>query len=391
MMKIAALVVAAGQGLRAGGGLPKQFRLLAGRPVLAHAIARLAQGCAPAEIVVVLAPGCARTYARDVAPHLEGLAAPVRLVEGGDSRAASVRAGLDACGTDITHVLIHDGARPLVSPGLVARVHAALTGHDAAAPALPLTDALWRAADGRVAEIVPRTNLWRAQTPQGFALAAIRAAHARPGAEAAADDVEVARAAGLDVVLVEGEEENIKITRAQDFARAARILESTMDIRTGTGFDVHRFGPGDHVMLCGVAVPHGQGLLGHSDADVGLHALADALYGALAEGDIGRHFPPSDPQWKGAASEVFLAHAAGLARKRGFVITNLDLTLICENPRIGPHAGAMRARVAAIAGIAVDRVSVKATTTEGLGFAGRGEGIAAQAAATLLSSGAPAP
>jgi 2-C-methyl-D-erythritol 4-phosphate cytidylyltransferase/2-C-methyl-D-erythritol 2,4-cyclodiphosphate synthase len=289
-------------------------------------------------------------------------------------------------GTGVTRVLIHDGARPLVSRALIARLIGALDQSVAAAPALPVTDALWRGTDLHVTGTQDRTGLWRAQTPQAFHFDAILAAHrAHPGG--AADDVEVARAAGLDVAIVEGDEDNLKLTFAADFARAERILKGrSMDIRVGNGFDVHAFGPGDHVWLCGVKVPHGKGLVGHSDADVGMHALTDAIYGALAEGDIGQHFPPSDPQWKGAESHIFLRHAAGRAAARGFVLSHADVTLICERPKIGPHAAAMRQALAEILGIAPDRVSVKATTSERLGFTGREEGIAALATATLVAA-----
>jgi 2-C-methyl-D-erythritol 4-phosphate cytidylyltransferase/2-C-methyl-D-erythritol 2,4-cyclodiphosphate synthase len=315
---------------------------------------------------------------------------PVARVPGGATRDASVAAGLAALPPGVTHVLIHDGARPLVSAAVIDRVIAALATSPGAAPALPVTDALWRGADGRVAAPVPRDGLWRAQTPQGFDLAAIRAAHAaHPGG--AADDVEVALAAGLPVAIVAGEEDNLKLTVPADLARAERVIAASggprpMDIRLGNGFDVHRFAPGDHVTLCGVRVPHSAGLDGHSDADVGIHALADAIYGALAEGDIGQHFPPSDPQWRGAASRIFLAHAAGRAAARGYRIANVDCTLVCERPRIGPHAAAMRATLAEILGIDADRVSVKATTSERLGFTGREEGIAALATATLIAA-----
>jgi 2-C-methyl-D-erythritol 4-phosphate cytidylyltransferase/2-C-methyl-D-erythritol 2,4-cyclodiphosphate synthase len=271
-----------------------------------------------------------------------------------------------------------------VIQGVIAALEA---GAPAAAPALPVTDALWTGADGYVTGTQDRTGLYAAQTPQGFDFAAILAAH-RAHDGTAPDDVAVARAAGLAVTITPGDADNIKITHAGDFARVERIVGAAMDIRVGTGFDVHRFGPGDHVMLCGVAVPHARGLQGHSDADVGLHALADAIYGALAEGDIGRHFPPSDPQWKGTESHVFLRHAARLAGERGFAINNIDVTLICEQPKIGPHAATMRTAIATIAGVNAGRVSVKATTTERLGFAGRGEGIAAQAAVTLMKGGA---
>jgi len=308
-------------------------------------------------------------------------------VPGGADRAESVLAGLDAlAGTGTTHVLIHDVARPGVPADLIDRVIDALANKAGAAPALTVTDALWKGDDGLVTGTVDRSGLFRAQTPQGFDLGAIIAAHrAHPGG--AADDVEVARAAGLDVAIVEGDEANLKITYPQDFVRAARILENTqMDIRLGNGFDVHKFGPGDAVTLCGVTVPFDKGLVGHSDADVGMHAVTDAIYGALADGDIGTHFPPSDPQWKGAASHIFLEHAVALAKSRGFTITNADCTLICEMPKIGPHAEAMRAAMAGIMGMEPERISVKATTSEQLGFTGRGEGIAALATATLVSA-----
>ena len=365
------LIVAAGRGLRAGGGRPKQFREIAGRAVLLHTVEAFAGRVR--DVVVVVPPG-----ERDaVAAFLPG----VRLVEGGATRGASVRAGLDRVGSEL--VLVHDGARPCVPGAVIEAVLAGLGAGSCAAPALPVTDALW-VGEGRVEGLRDRTGLLRAQTPQGFRTAQLRAAHAAFEGEAA-DDVAVALAAGLDVAIVPGHEDNIKITGPEDFARAARILERRdMDIRLGNGFDVHRFGPGDHVMLCGVAVPHDHGLQGHSDADVGLHAIADAIYGALAEGDIGRHFPPSDPQWKGTDSAVFLGHAGELARERGFALSNVDATLICETPKIGPHAEAMRARVAAILKTDAGRVSVKATTTERLGFAGRGEGIACLATVALV-------
>ncbi len=258
-----------------------------------------------------------------------------------------------------------------------------------AAPGLPVTEAPWAGADGRVIALRDRAGLRRARTPQGFRTAAIRAAHAAEAGRDHADDVAVALAAGLDAAPVPGDEENRKITHFEDFARTGAILAAregaAMDVRLGNGYDVHRFGPGDHVVLCGLRIPHGRGLQGHSDADVGLHALADALYGALAEGDIGRHFPPSDARWKGAASDAFLAHAAGRVAARGYRIANLDLTLVCEAPKIGPHADAMRGRVVEICGIEAGRVSVKATTSERLGFTGREEGIAAIATAALVA------
>lgn len=377
-MTVAAIIVAAGRGTRAGGEVPKQWQALRGRPVLAATLA--AFGGAVDRVVVVIHPD---DRAR-AAATLPGVA----LVDGAATRAGSVLCGLRALeGQGVSRVLIHDAARPLVSPGLIARMVAALDGAEAAAPGVAVTDALWRVEGGLVAGTQDRTGLWRAQTPQAFRFDAILAAHrAHPGG--AADDVEVARAAGLEVRLVEGEDDNLKLTWPGDLDRAARIMaeRTGMDVRLGNGFDVHAFGPGDHVWLCGVRVPHGAGLVGHSDADVGMHALTDAIYGALAEGDIGQHFPPSDPKWKGAASQIFLRHAAGRATERGFRITHADVTLICERPKVGPHAAAMRSALAEILGIEVDRVSVKATTSERLGFTGREEGIAALATATLVGA-----
>ncbi|MFP5479526.1 MAG: bifunctional 2-C-methyl-D-erythritol 4-phosphate cytidylyltransferase/2-C-methyl-D-erythritol 2,4-cyclodiphosphate synthase [Alphaproteobacteria bacterium] len=374
-MQTAVIIVAAGRGSRMGGEVPKQWQMLAGKPVLAHTLAAF-RGM---RVVLVIHP-----EDRDRALALGSDAA---LVDGGATRDASVHAGLMALeGTGTEAVLIHDGARPLVSRALIDRLVAALAAHDGAAPALPVTDALWRGKAGFVAGTVDRAGLWRAQTPQAFRFAPILAAHrAHPGG--AADDVEVARAAGLDVAIVEGEETNLKLTYPGDFARAEAILKGqSMDVRLGNGYDVHAFCEGDHVWLCGVKVPHGKGLLGHSDADVGMHALTDAIYGALAEGDIGRHFPPSDPQWKGVASHVFLAHAIALARSRGFDLGNCDVTLVCERPKIGPHALAMQEELARIMGVDAGRVSVKATTSERLGFTGREEGIAALATAVLVKT-----
>jgi 2-C-methyl-D-erythritol 4-phosphate cytidylyltransferase/2-C-methyl-D-erythritol 2,4-cyclodiphosphate synthase len=374
-MTTAAVIVAAGRGSRAGGETPKQWQMLAGRPVLAHTLDAFRGRVG--RLVVVIHP--------DDRPRAEAVAGDALLVTGGASRDASVRNALEAlAGSGVTHVLIHDGARPLVPGAVIGRVLAALEGHEGAAPALPVTDALWRGDGGLVVGTQDRTGLWRAQTPQGFHFDAILAAHrAHPGG--AADDVEVARAAGIDVAIVEGDETNLKVTFPGDFARAEAILKGRgMDVRLGNGYDVHAFTEGDHVWLCGVKVPHGKALLGHSDADVGMHALTDAIYGALAEGDIGRHFPPSDPQWKGAESHIFLRHAAGLMRARGYELGNCDVTLVCERPKIGPHAAAMQAVLADIMGVDAGRVSVKATTSERLGFTGREEGIAALATACLV-------
>ena len=365
--RTAAVIVAAGRGTRLGGE-PKQWRPLLGRRVADRAVAAFARHPGVDEVVVVLHP------------EDEGRMPGVRCVGGGATRGASVRAGLEA--VDAHRVLIHDAARPLVSHGVIERVLRALDAAEGAAPALPVTDALWSGGPN-VEGTRDRVGLWRAQTPQGFRMPAILEAHrAHPGA--AADDVEVARAAGMDVAIVEGCEDNVKITRPGDMERAERILGGGMEVRTGNGFDVHRLGPGAGVTLCGVEIPHDGALMGHSDADVGWHALCDAIYGALAAGDIGRHFPPSEARWKGADSAVFLRHAAGLAAEGGWRITHLDLTLICERPKVGPHAQAMIARTAEVAGMAAGAVSVKATTSERLGFAGREEGIAAMATATLV-------
>ena len=374
-MTTAAVIVAAGRGSRAGGDRPKQWQMLAGQPVLAHTIAAF-RGQVD-RLVVVIHP--------DERAEAQAIAGDALLVEGGATRAASVRNALEALvGGDVRHVLIHDGARPAVPGAVIARVLAALETSAGAAPALPVTDALWRGDGGLVRGTQDRAGLWRAQTPQGFRFEAILAAHrAHPGG--AADDVEVAREAGLDVAIVEGDEANLKVTYPGDLARAEAILKGRgMDVRLGNGYDVHAFTQGDHVWLCGVKVAHDRALLGHSDADVGMHALTDAIYGALAEGDIGRHFPPSDPQWKGAESHIFLRHAAELMRARGYELGNCDVTLVCERPKIGPHAAAMQAALAAIMGVDAGRVSVKATTSERLGFTGREEGIAALATACLV-------
>ncbi len=377
-MITAALLVAAGRGQRAGGGQPKQWRPLAGKRVADWTLQQFRNAPGIGPIVLVLSP-------EDHDAWEEFSADPrLTLTAGGADRAASVRNGLAALeGSGATRVLIHDIARPCVSQALIDAVIRALDTAPAAAPGLAVTDALWTGAEGEVTGTQDRAGLFAAQTPQGFHLDAIRAAHAaHPGD--AADDVEVARAAGLRVAIVPGEADNLKITRPEDFARAERILRQDMDVRLGNGYDVHRFGPGDHVTLCGVRVPHDRGLQGHSDADVGMHAITDALYGALAQGDIGRHFPPSDPQWKGADSAIFLRHAGDLAREMGYAISNIDCTLVCELPKIGPHAGAMADRLAEILGIEAARISVKATTSERLGFTGRGEGIAALATAALI-------
>jgi 2-C-methyl-D-erythritol 4-phosphate cytidylyltransferase/2-C-methyl-D-erythritol 2,4-cyclodiphosphate synthase len=372
-MRVAGIIVAGGRGTRLGGA-PKQWRQVSGRSIASHAALALAQaGLCP--LVLVHHPEDA-AEARLTHPDLI-------LAPGGVTRAESVRAGLEALAADPPDlVLIHDAARPCVTVPVVARVVEALARHDGAAPALPVTDALWR-GEARVEGTQLRDNLWRAQTPQGFRFDAILAAH-RAHRGNAADDVEVARAAGLTVAIVPGEEDNLKVTHPGDLDRAARILGNRMDVRTGHGYDVHAFGPGDHVMLCGVRVPHYQGVVAHSDGDVGLHALTDAILGALANGDIGQHFPPFDPRWRGAASHLFLRHAMALADEAGFRVTHVDVTLVCEAPKIGPHASAMRAAIADCLGLSPERISVKATTSEHLGFTGRQEGLAALATATLV-------
>lgn len=376
-MRVCALIVAAGRGTRAGGALPKQWQALGGKRVIDHTITAFTAHPLVDSIVIVL-------HEDDMnhAPVFseQGIIA----VQGRSERSESVRAGLDAL-PNCDVVLIHDAARPCVSAQVIEGVISALANNDGAAPGLAVTDALWTGGKGAVTGTRDRDGLFAAQTPQGFRRDAILDAHAIYNGPAA-DDVAVARAAGLTVAITAGDADNIKITTPEDFARAARILETQMDIRTGNGFDVHAFGPGDHVMLCGVAIPHTHGLVGHSDADVGLHTITDALYGALAAGDIGTHFPPSDPQWKGAESHIFLRHAAQMARDQGFAITHVDCTLICEHPKVGPHAPDMRAAVSEMVGIDVDRVSVKATTSERLGFTGRGEGIACMATATLVKT-----
>ncbi|SCZ58169.1 bifunctional 2-C-methyl-D-erythritol 4-phosphate cytidylyltransferase/2-C-methyl-D-erythritol 2,4-cyclodiphosphate synthase [Epibacterium ulvae] len=382
-MTTAALIVAAGRGIRAGGGLPKQWRLLGDRRVIDWTLEAFRNPCID-HICIVLNPD-------DTDIWQEFSAAPdIITAQGGSDRASSVRNGLKALQKySIDKVLIHDAARPCISRSLIENILLSLDTTSAAAPALAVTDALWQGDNEQVIGTQDRSGLFAAQTPQGFDFETILAAHTSHTGTAA-DDVEVARAAGHPVHIVSGDANNIKITRPQDFARAAEILQikerDTMDIRLGNGYDVHRFGDGDHVILCGVKIPHDRGLQGHSDADVGMHAVTDAIYGALAQGDIGQHFPPSDPQWKGAASDIFLRHAVRLANEMGYTLSNIDCTLVCEYPKIGPRAEAMRQTMSDILGIEPSRVSVKATTSERLGFTGRKEGIAAIATAALVKA-----
>ncbi|MBD0864559.1 MAG: bifunctional 2-C-methyl-D-erythritol 4-phosphate cytidylyltransferase/2-C-methyl-D-erythritol 2,4-cyclodiphosphate synthase [Rhodobacteraceae bacterium] len=378
-MTNAALIVAAGRGTRAGRGAPKQWRRLAGRRLADWTLDRFRMAPGIDLICLVLNPDDAEQWR-----EFDGLDGLV-LAIGGANRAASVRSGLQALQAHgVKKVLIHDMARPCVSGDIIAEVLTALDSHPGAAPGLPVTDALWVGANARVTGTQQRSALYTAQTPQGFQFEQILGAHlAHTGA--AADDVEVARTAGIDVTIVPGHPDNLKITQPEDFDRASRILrQDHMHTRIGNGFDAHRFQEGDHIILCGISIPHSLGLQGHSDADVGMHALTDAIYGALARGDIGQHFPPSDPQWKGADSQIFLRHAVALAAEMGYRLGNADCTLICEFPKIGPHADRMRTRLAEIMGLDIDQVSVKATTSEQLGFTGRGEGIAALTSVTLL-------
>ena len=374
-MQVAAILVAAGSGSRFGGARPKQFATLAGRPVLRHAAERLAPH------VGLLQP------VGDPAPILKALAGLPHLpaVPGGATRQASVRAGLEALAPFAPDVvLVHDAARPLFPPGTVDDLLRALRSCPGALPAAPVSDTLKRAVAGQVVATVPREGLHRAQTPQAFRFDVLLRLHRAAAPDGLTDDAALLEAAGLPVAVVPGSEDNIKLTYPEDLARMERLLAVPLQPRIGSGFDVHAFEAGRPLVLCGVAVPHEFGLAGHSDADVGLHALCDAIYGALAEGDIGRHFPPSEAAWKDADSARFLVHAAGRIAARGGVLSNADVTLICERPKITPHAPAMIARLAALLGVDPGRVSVKATTTERLGFTGRGEGIAAQAAVMVM-------
>jgi 2-C-methyl-D-erythritol 4-phosphate cytidylyltransferase/2-C-methyl-D-erythritol 2,4-cyclodiphosphate synthase len=380
MGSIYALVLAAGRGVRFGGETPKQYLPLGGASVLRHAVTAFTAHSRIDGVLLTIRPEDRETY-NAVLAGLDLLEA----IPGGAERQDSVRLGLEALAPQRpSRVLIHDGARPFPEAGLIDRVIDALDRAPAAIPGLPLGDTIKRVADGKIRETVDRSGLWRVQTPQGFHFEAILAAHRAAAGQALTDDAAVAEAAGIAPLIVAGSEDNLKVTTAEDLAAAERLIAARQgDVRVGQGFDVHPFGPGDHVMICGIAVPHGTGLVGHSDADVGLHALTDAVLGAIGAGDIGQHFPPSDPKWRGAGSDHFLAHAAGLVRARGGSIAALDVTIICERPKISPHRERMVARVAEIAGLPAERVSVKATTTEKLGFTGRGEGIAAQAVATV--------
>lgn len=371
-----ALIVAAGQGQRAGGQLPKQYRVIGGKTVLAHAIDALATHPAIDSVQVVIGAGQERAYAEAIGSR--DLPPPV---VGGATRRESVARGLAALSSDL--VLIHDAARPFVPSEVIDRLLTALEADVGAIPVLPVADTIVEAAEG-LGNVVPRDRLRRVQTPQAFRMPAIRDAHAAwDVSREATDDAQMVRSAGGRVAMVEGSIALEKLTYPADFVAAERRLGASLVSRTGMGFDVHGFAPGDHVWMGGIRIAHDQTLAGHSDADVALHALTDALLGAIGAGDIGTHFPPSDPQWRGADSARFLQHARGLVLAAGGRIDHVDLTIICEAPKIGPHRPAIRSRIAALLGLKENKVSVKATTTEKLGFTGRREGIAAQAVATV--------
>ena len=384
MAQVAAVVVAAGQGLRAGGEIPKQFRRIAGETLLERALSAFAEAPDVTFVQPVIRPDDV-----DLVRRLTGGMNVLEPVAGGATRQASVRAGLEAlvaCTPDI--VLVHDAARPFASASLITRAIAAAEKTGAAIPALPVTDTVKRIdSTGTIEATLDRNSIRLVQTPQAFAFPALFDAHRRALAQGRndfTDDAALAEWAGIKVSVFAGEPGNIKFTTPEDFARAEAIQSAGLgDVRTGSGLDVHAFGPGDHVTLGGIRIPHVQALTGHSDADVALHALTDAILGALADGDIGAHFPPSDPQWRGASSDRFLTFAVERVRARGGRIAHLDLTIVCEAPRIGEHRDRMRANIANLAGIGIERVGVKSTTSEKLGFTGRGEGIAAYATATV--------
>jgi 2-C-methyl-D-erythritol 4-phosphate cytidylyltransferase/2-C-methyl-D-erythritol 2,4-cyclodiphosphate synthase len=385
--RTAAIIVAAGRGLRAGSGGPKQYRTIGGQTVIFRAMQAFCAHPAISAVQPVLNPDDAAMF--NEAVHALRYRAPAN---GGATRQASVHAGLEALAADAPDiVLIHDAARPFVSPALISRAISAAGLTGAAVPAIPVTDTIKQVDnDGHVAATPERARLRIAQTPQAFRFDVILDAHrraARDKRDDFTDDAALAEWAGLTVATFEGDPANMKLTTPEDFVREeARLAAALGDIRTGTGYDVHAFGDGDHLMICGVRVPHSRGFLAHSDGDVGLHALVDAILGALADGDIGSHFPPSDPQWKGAASDKFLKYAIDRVTARGGRIANLEVTMICERPKIGPLRDVMRARIAEITGVALSRVAVKATTSERLGFTGREEGIAATASATIRLS-----
>jgi len=375
-----ALIVAAGRGSRFGGNLPKQYTMLAGQPILVRTVEAFLSHPDVDWVRVVIHPNDEELYRAAV-----GSLQLLPPTPGGTSRQESVLLGLESLESLAPEtVLIHDAARPFVNSDMISRVLEGLRTAHGAIPAVAVRDTLKRGEpDGRIAGTVDRSTLWQAQTPQGFCYLKILNAHRRLAGSELTDDAAVGEHADLNIILVDGDENNFKVTAMNDLARAETMLAHSVATRTGIGFDVHRFGPGNHVTLCGVAIPYKFGLEGHSDADVAFHALTDALLGAIGHGDIGDHFPPSDPQWSGAESHAFVAHAGRLVEECGGRINNVDLTIICERPKIGPHREAMREQISSVLGIPVNRISVKATTTERLGFTGRQEGIAAQAVATV--------
>jgi 2-C-methyl-D-erythritol 4-phosphate cytidylyltransferase/2-C-methyl-D-erythritol 2,4-cyclodiphosphate synthase len=383
--KVAAVIVAGGRGYRAGGEVPKQYREIAGEPVIRPTLLAFLRHSQVDAVQPVIHPDDESAFAAATA-GLKNLLAPV---PGGATRQASVRAGLEALqATAPDFVLIHDAARPFLSAELISRAIAAAEQYGAAVPAIAITDTVKKIDEqDMVSETLDRSRLRTVQTPQAFGFGLIVDLHRRAaaaGREDFTDDAALAEWAGQRVSVFAGEATNVKLTTQDDFARAEALrMTALSDVRTGNGFDVHAFGDGDHVMLAGVRIPNGRGVTGHSDADVALHALVDAILGALAEGDIGVHFPPSDPQWRGASSDRFLAFACERVRARNGVIAHLDVTIVCETPRVGPHRDAMRGRIAEIAGIPIGRVAIKATTSEKMGFTGRGEGIVAMAMATV--------
>lgn len=386
-MTVAAVIVAGGSGLRAGGEKPKQYQLIGGRPLIWWTINAFAAHPGVAHVQVVIGEGHAEMFAEATA----GLAI-LPAVTGGTTRQESCRLGLEALEPLAPDkVMIHDAARPFASRDLISHVIAWLDRHPAVLPGLPVTETLKRAPGGIVSGTVDRTSIWAAQTPQGFLFAPILAAHrkaAAAGIDTLTDDAAVAEYAGIPVTMIPGRIENRKLTSAEDIEQADRMLivkslSELPDVRIGQGFDIHPFTEGSAIILCGVSIPHGKRLAGHSDADVAMHALTDAILGAIGEGDIGTHFPPSDPAWKGAPSSIFLAKAVELVRARGGMIANADISIIAEAPRISPHLAAMKQALSSILAIAPDRIAIKATTAEKLGALGRGEGIAALAVATV--------
>lgn len=375
--RVVALIVAAGSGSRMGGGIPKQYRKVAGVPVIARAVDALASHPAIEAVHVVIGAGQEAMLADALGDRI------VTTSPGGATRRESVRLGLEAIGS-ASRVLIHDAARPFLPAAVIDRLLAGLDDADGAIPTLPVVDTLVRAESGTLGDTVDREGLARVQTPQAFRFDTILGAHRDWSGDAEpTDDAQVARGAGHIVHAVPGDAMLEKLTHEADFAAAEARLGAVMTSRVGMGYDVHAFAEGDHVMLCGLRIPHTQALAGHSDADVGLHAITDALLGTIADGDIGSHFPPSDPRWKGAGSGRFLQHAASLVAAKGGIVDHVDLTIICEAPKVGPHRQAMRGRIAELLALPVGRVSVKATTTEQLGFTGRREGMSAQAVASV--------